>query len=438
MANTTNRYTIKEDTDKSTLQSEMTREIISRKPGFFEKWALAIFSIILLLLLTASWLIKYPDVVTAKATITTGNAPKEIVIKEEGRIVKLFAQNDQLVKKGAVLGWMESTANHAEVLSLSMLLDSSINLSDPGQIKNLSSLFSLGYTNLGEIQQGYREFITSLQLFNDYMTNGFYSNKRVMLEDDVKTLDKTRLTILHQKELTQQDIRLSEDRLKMQKALLDQKVISRDEFHTEESRLYNKQISIPQIDASLLSNETQKREKEKELSQLDHDMAQQQLIFRQALQSLKSLIDDWKKKYVIQSPLNGKVFFIIPIQENQFLPQTKLIGYVNPDDRYFYAEANLPQANFGKVDTGLKVQLRFDAYPFQEYGVVNGTLNYISNIPSDSGFLATIRLNNKLKTNNNKEIPYKTGLKAEAVIITQNMRLLERFYYDIIRATSRK
>jgi HlyD family secretion protein len=160
------------------------------------------------------------------------------------------------------------------------------------------------------------------------------------------------------------------------------------------------------------------------------------VILQQALLSLKSTIDDWKKKYVLQSPIEGKIFFIVPIQENQFIQPGRLIGYINPDDSHFYTETFLPQSNFGKIDTGLKVQLRFDAYPYQEVGYVEGTVNYISNIASDSGFLATIRFDSGLVTNNHKIIPYRSGLKAQAVIITKNMRLLQRLWYNINKSTS--
>jgi HlyD family secretion protein len=124
------------------------------------------------------------------------------------------------------------------------------------------------------------------------------------------------------------------------------------------------------------------------------------------------------------------------LQENQFLKQGKLIGFITPDDSHFYAETYLPQNNLGKIDTGMKVQLRLAAYPYQECGFVQGTLNYVSNVPSDSGFLATIRLDNGLITTNNKSIFYRNGLKAQALVITKNMRLLDRLYYNIIKSTS--
>ena len=76
-----------------------------------------------------------------------------------------------------------------------------------------------------------------------------------------------------------------------------------------------------------------------------------------------------------------------------------------------------------------QVQLRLDAYPYSEFGFVNGKIQYISAIATDSGFLAYVQLNNGLATNQHKELQYKNGLKADALIITKDMRFLQRLYY---------
>lgn len=415
-------------------RSEMAQEIISRKPNFMEKWALFIFMGILLLFLAATWFIRYPDFIEVRSTLTAANAPKEIIIRQDGRLVKLFFNNNTRVKKNEILGWIESTANHEEILELSKKLDSSISLLNNSQGAKVPRLFNNHYNNLGEIQQEYQSFITPLQIFNDYMINGFYSRKKGMLEIDMNHLKNTNKTIQNQKQLTEHDVKLAEESYSMNKKLRDENVLSKEEFREAESKFLNKQMAIPQLEAALLSNENQGQEKLKEIQQLDHDIEQQEVIFRQALQSLKSSVDDWKKKFVIQSPIDGKVSSIIRLQENQFLQAGRLIGYISPEDAHFYTEAYLPQGNFGKIDVGLQVQLRFDAYPYQEVGFVEGTLDYISNIASDSGFYATIKLNNGLITNNHKPIAYKNGLKAEAIVITKQMRLLQRIWYSMNKA----
>jgi multidrug efflux pump subunit AcrA (membrane-fusion protein) len=418
------------------LRSEMVQEIISHQPDFIEKWALMIFLFILFLLLVSTWFIKYPDIIEARAMLTAANAPKEIIPRQEGRLERLFFHNNDDVKKGDIIGWLESTASQRDVINLSIKLDSCLGLLTKENTTQLSAIFKSRYTNLGEIQQAYQQFSNAWQLYNDYTVNGFYAQKKKALESDVLNVDKTNQTLQKQKKIISQDISLAGESYKMNKTLADAKVETQEELRVQKSKFLNKQSALPQLEASVLANESQKRDKQNQLEQLNHDFSQQKIIFQQALMSLKSLVDDWKKKFLLESPVNGKLAFTIPLQENQYLRAGKIIGYINPDDSYFYAETNLSQTNFGKITTGLKVQLRFDAYPYQEVGYVAGTLSYVSKVPSDSGFLATIHLDHELITNSNHSIPYKNGLRAHALIITKNMRLIDRLYYSIVKSTS--
>lgn len=417
-------------------RSEAAQEIISRQPGFVEKWALIFFLSILFLLFAGTWFIRYPDIIEASGTLTADNEPKEIIPLTAGRLIKLFVKNGDNVKKDEMIGWIESTADTKEILDLSNRLDSSLVLLNSGNTQPLSNLLATEYQNLGEIQTLYQSFTTAWQQYNDYVLNGFYSRKKGILLKDMSSLQSINTTIRQQKSLTKQDKDSSARSLAMNKILLDEKVISPEEYRVATSAYISKEMSIPQYNSGILSNENQQRDKLKELEQLDHDASQQKIIFEQALQTLKSSVDNWKHQYILQSPLDGTVFFTVQLQENKFIQQGKLIGYINPDNSNFFIEINLPQNNFGKVDTGMQVQLRFDAYPYQEVGFVKGKIDYISKIASDTGFYATVHLNNGLETNLKNRIQYKNGLKAEAIVITKNMRLLQRVYYSIVKAAS--
>jgi hypothetical protein len=56
--------------DNDALRSTAVRQIISRPPGFIERRALVLLLLILALLVSAAWLIKYPDAVQVSAMIT--------------------------------------------------------------------------------------------------------------------------------------------------------------------------------------------------------------------------------------------------------------------------------------------------------------------------------------------------------------------------------
>jgi HlyD family secretion protein len=418
------------------LRSEAAQEIISRQAGFVEKWALFLFLFILILLMTCTWFIRYPDIIETTGKLTADNAPKEIIPLQSGRLVRLFVNNGDEVKADDPIGWIESTGDTREVLDLSKNLDSAMSLLAKNNERSVLGLFHQAYQNLGELQAPYQLFIAAWQEYTDYQVNGFYSKKKAMLLKDAVTLQAMNETLKQQKELTKQVNDSSATTLKMNKILLDEKVISPDEYRTAINTYLNKKMAIPQFNASILSNENQQRDKAKEMQQLDHDINQQKVIFVQALQTFKSNVDDWKHKYILRAPLDGTVFFSLSLQENKFIQQGQLLGYVNPRSSAFYAELYLPQNNSGKADTGMQVQIRFDAYPYEETGFVKGKLSYISKIASDSGFYARVSLPNGLVTNLKNHIPYKSGLQAKALVITKNQRLLQRLYFSLVKTTS--
>lgn len=418
------------------LRSEDIQEMLTKTPDFWEKWALIIFSGLLVLMIAGTWFIKYPDTIEADGLLIAQNAPKEIVTLQEGRVIRIFVQNNEQVKTGEMLAWIESTGNHSQVIELTRQLDSSLSLLGRGKIEAVSRLFTTHFEKLGELQIGYQQFIIALEQFNDYLVNGFFNKKKQLLESDVATLSKVNQSITQQLSLMEQDMHLAEESFKMNDTLYSQNVLSKEEFGQQKSLYLNKQLSIPRLNATLLSNENQLREKQKEIYQMEHDILQQKIIFEQALQTFKSATNDWIRKYILMSPIDGKVAFTMSIQENQFLEKGKLLGYVNPENTQFYARINLPQNNFGKVDTGLRVQLRFAAYPYQEFGFINGKLNYVSAIGTDSGFLGNVQIDRQLVTDRNIKIQYETGLKTRAIVIIKNTRLLERLYNGLVKATT--
>lgn len=234
-----------------------------------------------------------------------------------------------------------------------------------------------------------------------------------------------------QKSLQQEDLKLTQKTFDGNQQLKEKNVISDFDYRVEQSKLINKKLSLPQINLSIIGNENQQNEKQKELMELENTTREQRFLFQQALMTFKSQIEEWKKKYFLIASTSGTVAFASFVQESQQLQANQTICYINPENSKYFAEVVVPQINFGKVEIGQKVLLKFSSYPFQEYGFVNGTISFISNIPTENGYLAKVDLLDGLMTTNHKQVHYREGFTADAEIIAHDMRLLERFYYDI-------
>lgn len=422
--------------DKSTespnikLLSDEVQEIISRKPNWIVTNGILVLLVIIVTLLSATFFISYPDVITANAWLTSMNAPKEIRAKTEGMLIKLLVKEGQDVKQDEVIGFLESRADHGTIIALSQTLDS-IQMLVENNIDQLPEVVTMSYEHLGEVQPYYQTFIGAFATFKQYLSSGFYVQKRKMIKDDMIFLRRLHANLEEQRTMQQEDLNLASQTFKANKSLREDKVIAGAEYRIEQSKYLSKAMSIPQINASLINNESSRHEKEKELAQLDNDIAQQRSLFLQALNTLKAQLDEWKSKYVLVSTAKGKIAFGTIITEKTQIKQGQVVCFINPENTQYYATVLIPQANFGKVRLGEKVLLKLSAYPYREFGALEGTLSFVSSMPTDSGFMAKVALPIGLRTNYKKQLIYRDGLTAQVEIFTDDLKLSDRLFKEL-------
>lgn len=70
------------------LRSEGVQDIISRSPSWMLQWGILLIFFVFLVLLGASWFIKYPDVITASVPFIIVRIKLRGVSNKGGRIVK--------------------------------------------------------------------------------------------------------------------------------------------------------------------------------------------------------------------------------------------------------------------------------------------------------------------------------------------------------------
>jgi multidrug efflux pump subunit AcrA (membrane-fusion protein) len=430
---TTASQPYKKSTSIKLLSTEV-QEIISQKPSWIVRNGIILFLGIIGLMIATTFFISYPDVVNANATFTSLNTPKEVKARAEGKLVKLSVAEGKVVAQNEVIGFVESRAMHDEVIALSDWIN---NVQSKIEYNELLTLPN-DYKNLGEVQQAYQTFMQAHTTYKQYLRSGFYKQKQNMLLEDLSYLQRLHGNLEEQKRMQQEDLGLANKTYDANKKLSDEKVIADVEFRNEKSKLISKAMSIPQINASLISNESSKHEKEKEIVQLENDIAQQKGIFVQAINTLKAQIEDWKNKYLLIAPLAGKVTFVEFLQENTQVKFNQTICYINPENTSYYARVFIPQNNFGKIKVGEQVLLKLNAYPYREFGIIKAKLDFVSSIPTDSGFVAKVVLPNGLVTNYKKQLQYTEGLSAQAEIITQDLNLSDRLFNEIKNIFTKK
>ncbi len=413
---------------------EPIREILGKTPIWIIRWGNTMILIFFISLLGVSIIIKYPEVIYSNAKLISIDEPKPVIVKITGKIMNINVNEGEKVSKGDVIGYMESVADKDQVFAI---YDKVRQMSEDSVSKNKLNfdvtLSNISHNQLGELQVSFQSFSKAYLSYKNYIHDSFYEKKRRMLLIDIHNLNSSIANLYKQKELIKQDVALSENTLLANESLRNNKIISELEYRTEKSKVINKRISLPQIIASILSTENFKNEKLKEIMELDNMIELEKFHFNEALSTLKSQIEDWLDKHVLTAPSNGSVNYKNFVQSNHQFQAGQILCYISQPNTQHYAEMFIPQPNFGKVMLGQKVLLKFPSYPYQEYGVLEGKIIFISQIGTDSGYLSKVKLSNDLLTKYKRKIQYKNNMIANAEIITKDMRLIERFYYKIIK-----
>ncbi|MGI4871608.1 MAG: HlyD family efflux transporter periplasmic adaptor subunit [Janthinobacterium lividum] len=418
--------------DFTELRSEEMQELLARPPQWLLRWGITAVFLILLLVAAGAWVIRYPDLVHASFQLTAANAPKAVVTRTEGKIMRLLVQDGQQVPAGAPLAYLESTASHDEVRRLARELAAAWPLARGGNLEGLQRINFAAYHQLGELQSAYQTFEQAHIQLRAYLAGGFYSQKKAVLRQELGDLQLLARQLQQQRVLQGQDARLALDEVEAQRRLAALKVIPALELKREESKNIGRQLTYQQTAATLLNNTSAQRAKQKELLELDKQVAEGRDQFLQALNTLQSAAEAWQAKYVLAAPVGGRVSFAGIVQENQSVPTGRELFYVAPPSAGYVGELRVPQQNAGKVQVGQAVLVRFAGFPYQEFGAVRGRITAIANIPfKDSVFLARVALPTGLKTTYGKSLAYKTGMTASAEGITADNRLLEKLFYQL-------
>ena len=109
-----NTETERQQEDSINIRSNEIDDILGRKPAWILRRGVVVLTFIVISLLIASWLFKYPDIVTATVVITISNPPEQIIAKTSGKIQTLLVTDNQFVKKGDYLAIIENPAQIEE------------------------------------------------------------------------------------------------------------------------------------------------------------------------------------------------------------------------------------------------------------------------------------------------------------------------------------
>ncbi|MDR3327354.1 MAG: HlyD family secretion protein [Prevotellaceae bacterium] len=420
---------MEEDIKNIELRSEEVQDILGRPPKWLIRWGITVIFVVMAGLFGGSYFFKYPDIVSAPLVVSTENLPVDIVAKKSERIDTLFVTEKQSVTKEQILGVLENSANTKDVMKL-------IEIVDTFDIDNALCYCKTGAgLNVGDLQPACSAFLKSCEDYR-YLIETDYHNKKTKSIGKQKQIQQNILNQSYkQLNINRKQFETAQNQFRIDSNLFSQKVMSAFEFETSKNTclqaqqsyetaktgIENQKYNILQLEQTIFDLEQQKNE---QLSQL-------KIAYQTALNQLKAQIKQWKQTYLFVSQIDGTATFTKYWQKNQNVTAGETILTVVPDKKQkIIGKIYLPPQRAGKVKTGQTVNVKFDDFPYMEYGMIKVKVKSIALVPivenGNRSYVLEVQFPDSLVTSYNKTLIFRQQMSGTAEIVTEDARLLER------------
>ncbi|MDR3047371.1 MAG: HlyD family secretion protein [Bacteroidales bacterium] len=435
--------------DNIELRSEEVQEILGKPPGWMVRWGITLIFIIVAGLFIGSYFFKYPDILNATITVTTENLPAGVTAKTSGKIDTLFVTEKQTVKAGEMLAYIDNPANLADVLALKGAMEKAekqkvkgkMDIGTDSALLHCCSSAFLPSVSLGELQSAYLPYVKACEDW-DYFVQADYHHKKIQIvEKQIATQKAILSKSQRQLELSRKQITIAEHLFRIDSTLYAGKYLSLADYETAKNNYFQQLQTLESTKISLDNQKMSILQSEQSVFDLQQQCVEQENSLKIALTAaqdqLLAQLKIWEQTYLLVAPTNGVVTFTKFWQQNQNINAGEVLVTVVPQAKTkIMGKILLPPQGAGKVKEGQTVNVKLDNFPYMEYGMIRVAISKISLVPIEVGegkkmYLLEVLFPEQLITNYGKQLTFSQEMTGTAEIITEDLRLIDKFINPI-------
>lgn len=418
--------------DSIELRSDDVQDILSHMPNWMIRWGITVIFLILLIVFSISWVIKYPDVISGPVTLTTHKAPVRLVSKTSGELKSILVNEDQWVEAGTPIAEITSDLEQNEVEILREVVQDVQNILNHTSEKLPSFPQDL---SLGDLQRDYHHLNELLDKYFKASNDLIFNNQLHHLKQTLMHTKRLRNFTAKQAELTHLELEKLSTKYEGNKELHASGAMTKFDLLSFEAQYIQKQKEYQ-------ANEKQVVQTDLNIEQLKHDLFQKELEhdqqmtslkfdINQAIQSINNNIQSWERSHLISAPISGQLSYLSTIGQGDYISGGTPLFALVPNDDSLVAHIYVSNSGIGKVEINQLVRLKFANYPHHEYGLIWGRVNHIASIPNQNQYRIDVSLTDGLKTNFNIDLEFTPEMSGQAEIVVEDVRLFDRIFNNL-------
>ncbi len=371
-----------------------------------------------------SWVGKYDQIGYASGKLIPQGELFKVHSSEAGKVVSLNVKEGQFLDEGELIAVLDNNLAKGEVERLQQVVRS---------------------TEIQLIQQ--QQLLEQLRM--EVQSRKYISDAEVQAQQvaiaQASLQVQTSLGLLMQ---SQQDLMGYQERLSRLEPLVVQGAIARERLFEIEQQMRDRQSTLIQNEGGVSQARTeveqlqailQQRVAEGQRSELESQQRVQNLLLQITelqgrLQENETLLNNAQSRlqqFFLYAPVSGVVSSLSMRNPGEVIQPGQTLMEMRSGDDPLVLEASISSAEAGFIKVGMPVKVKFDAYPYQKFGVIPGTVTFTSpdsETDPQSGttvYRIKVKLDRHHIVSEDEKVEFQAGQTASAEIIIRRRRLID-------------
>ncbi|MGF9758304.1 HlyD family efflux transporter periplasmic adaptor subunit [Microvirga sp. 0TCS3.31] len=277
------------------------------------------------------------------------------------------------------------------------------------------------------------------------------------MENEIRRLDATVVSVTAerdalsvQRRLMVERVRVTEERRNTIARLAEQGHTTRAALQEQDEALLARRQSLAEIDRELAEAEKELGQAQLQRDQLPVQQAERlaQLRLSLADRERQRAEAESQRAQVITAPIGGRVT-ALQAAPGQIVDPTKPLMTLLPDGASLLADLFVPSRAIGFIEPGQRVRLMVDAFPYQRFGTVGGSIETVSQAVlspdevigkvalSEPAYRVTVRLDRQAIEAFGRQIALQPDMTLKADIVLEGRSLVAWLFEPLISVRGR-
>ena len=406
--------------------SSMTKELVDTLPRAWTRSLLYFLMVFISIVLPWSMLSQVDETGSARGKLEPQGKVFTVDAPVAGTVAEVLVKEGQLVNRQQPLLRLESKPVESELRQVRAKLE--------GQQKELAQLnllknqlmLSIDTQKQQNVSQQFEKQAQVDRARQDIQHNQTALRLAKIAYDEAEQ-EVQRYSNAHKQGIISEiQVVEQEDSVRERERLLEQANADtkKAQLHLQEQqKSYQSLIHSGEI--AVLKSEEQLREIEKQIGTIRSQIKENQ----SQIESLNYQLN----QRIVKAPVDGSIFQLPALKTGSVLEPGGIVAEIAPKQSSLILRAQMPPTESGSLDSGMPVKLKFDAYPFQDFGIVEGRLINISPttkvVDTEEGKVENYEIEVKLDRDyiqaKNKRLALRPGQTATAEVIVRQRRLID-------------